>query len=100
MKKHIFTTENLPENITVKELFGMVQVTGTVEISKKGFIRGLIERKKDEYQEIMDTFVNNCPNEANAILGVRISTSSQQFDNGTFIYLTYVGTPAIIERES
>ncbi len=99
MKKYIFTTENLPENIIVKELFGMVQTTGIVEISKKGFIRGLIEGKKNEYQKVINAFVNNCPNEANAILGVQISTSSQQFNNGTFIYVTYIGTPAIIEEK-
>lgn len=59
----------------------------------------MIEGEKNEYQEAIDAFVNNCPNEANAVLGVKISTSSQQFNNGTFIYVTYIGTPAIIEEK-
>ncbi len=100
MDKIIFTTENLPEGIIVKEAFDMIQVTGTVEISNKGMIRGLIERKRNEYQEVIDSFVNSAPSESNAILGVQISTSSQQFRNGTFLHITYIGTPAIIENNA
>ncbi|QEQ96277.1 hypothetical protein [Neptunomonas concharum] len=98
MDKVLFTTENLPEGLIVKEVFGMIQVTGTVEVSNKGVIRGLLERKRNEYQEVIDSFVNSAPSEANAILGVQISTSSQQFSNGTFLYITYIGTPATIEN--
>jgi uncharacterized protein YbjQ (UPF0145 family) len=98
MEKALFTTENLPAGLLVKEVFGMIQVTGTVEVSNKGMIRGLLERKRNEYQEVIDSFVNSAPSEANAILGVQISTSSQQFSNGTFLYITYIGTPAVIEN--
>lgn len=98
MEKTLFTTDNLPEGIVVKEVFGMIQITGTVEVSNKGMIRGLFERKRNEYQEVIDAFVDTAPTEANAILGVQISTSSQSFNNGTFLYVTYIGTPAIIEN--
>ncbi|MBH0077331.1 hypothetical protein I6F48_17555 [Pseudoalteromonas sp. SWYJ118] len=94
----LFTTENLPEGCIVKETFGMIQVTGTVEVSNKGIIRGMLQRNKNEYQEVIDSFVDSAPAEANAILGVQIATSSQQFSNGTFLYVTYIGTPAIIEE--
>lgn len=76
----------------------MIQITGTVEVSNKGMIRELFERKRNEYQEVIDAFVDTAPTEANAILGVQISTSSQSFNNGTFLYVTYIGTPAIIEN--
>ena len=94
----LFTTENLPEGCIVKETFGMIQVTGTVEVSSKGMIRGMLQRNKNEYQEVIDSFADSAPDEANAILGVQIATSSQQFSNGTFLYVTYIGTPAIIEE--
>jgi len=97
MSKTLFTTENLPEGCIVKETFGMIQVTGTVEVSNKGIIRGMLQRNKNEYQEVINSFVDTAPHEANAILGVQIATSSQQFSNGTFLYVTYIGTPAIIE---
>ena len=96
----MFTTENLPENIVVKEVFGMIQITGTVEVSNKGLIRGLMQRSRNEYQEVIDSFIDSAPDESNAILGVQISTSSQQFNNGTFLYITYIGTPAIIENNA
>ena len=99
MEKALFTTENLPQGLVVKDVFGMIQVTGAVEVSNKGMMRGLLERKKNEYQEVIESFVNSAPAEANAILGVQVSTSSQQFRNGTFLYITYIGTPAIIEGQ-
>ncbi|MFY8325435.1 hypothetical protein [Pseudoalteromonas sp. ZZD1] len=98
MSKTLFTTENLPDGLIVKETFGMIQVTGTVEVSNKGIIRGMLQRNKNEYQEVIDSFVDSAPYEANAILGVQIATSSQQFSNGTFLYVTYIGTPAIVEQ--
>nr|WP_298167028.1 hypothetical protein [uncultured Pseudomonas sp.] len=97
MTKLLLTTENLPEGIVVKEIFGMIQITGTVEVSNKGVIRGLLERKKNEYQEVVDAFIRSAPSEANAIIGVQISTSAQNFSNGTFLYVTYIGTPAVLE---
>lgn len=100
MEKLLFTTDNLPEDIVVKEVFGLIQVTGTVEVSNKGMIRGLLQRNKNEYQEVIDSFVNSAPSESNAILGVQISTSAQSFSNGTFLYVTYIGTPAIIENKA
>ena len=90
MEKTLFTTDNLPEGIVVKEVFGMIQVTGSVEVSKKSMIRGLLDRKKNEYQDVIDAFVDSAPTETNAILGVQISTSSQSFSNGIFLYVTYI----------
>lgn len=97
MTKLLLTTEHLPEGIVVKEIFGMIQITGTVEVSNKGVIRGLLERNKNEYQEVIDAFIRSAPSEANAIIGVQISTSVQNFSNGTFLYVTYIGTPAVLE---
>lgn len=84
--------------MVVKEIFGMVQFTGAVEISDKGLIRGFFERNKNEYQEVINFFIDSAPSEANAILGVQISTSSQAFGKSAFMHVTYVGTPAIIEN--
>lgn len=97
MTKLLLTTDNLPEGITVKEIFGLIQVTGTVEVSNKGVIRGLLERKRNEYQEVIDAFIRSAPSEANAVIGVQISTTVQNYSNGTFLYVTYIGTPAVLE---
>lgn len=100
MEKILYTTENLPEGTVVQQVFGMIQFTGAVEVSKKGMLRGFLERKRNEYQEVVDAFVSAAPEEANAILGVQVSTSTQQFSNGTFMYITYTGTPAILKGHS
>lgn len=96
MEKILFSTDKLPAGIEIKQLYSMVQVTGTIEISKKGMIRGLITKNKNEYQEIMESLISSAPPEANAIIGIQISTSAQEFKNGSFLYVTYIGTPAII----
>ncbi len=86
----------MPAGMEVKKTYSMIQFTGTVEISNKGLIRGLIDRNRNEYQEIMDRFIGYAPREANAIIGVQISTAAQGFNNGSFLFVTYIGTPAII----
>lgn len=96
MDKILFSTDQMPVGMEVKQIYSMIQVTGTVEISNKGLLRGLMERNRNEYQEILDRFISFAPDEANAIIGVQISTSAQAFNNGSFLYVTYIGTPAII----
>nr|SHO06821.1 Putative uncharacterized protein [Moritella viscosa] len=56
-------------------------------------MRGLFEKNKNEYQEAMDLLARSAPSDANAIIGIKATSSTQQFSNGTFLYLTYIGTP-------
>ena len=35
MKKILLTTDNFPVDLVVKKVFGMIQITGTVQVSKK-----------------------------------------------------------------
>jgi len=96
MDKILFSTNQLPTGLETKKNFSMIQATGMVEVSKKVMFRGIIERKRNEYQEVIDQFVSYAPDEANAIIGVQISTTGVGFNNGTFLYVTYIGNPAII----
>lgn len=68
-----------------------------VEISDKGIVRNLLERKRNGYKEALDLFKSYIPAEANAVLGLQVSTAVQSFDNETFIYITFAGTPVILE---
>lgn len=94
----LLTTPVLPEGLVIKEAFSMILVNKTVELSNKGFIRGFMERNRNEYEEAIAFFKSQAPSNANAIIGVQVSTSTQNFSNGTFLYMTIVGTP-IIYRE-
>jgi regulator of nucleoside diphosphate kinase len=99
MSKLLLSTDKLPEGMAVSEVFSMIQFTGTVEISERGVVVGLFERKRAEYQDIVDAFSASAPNEANAILGVQMSSSTQAFGDVTYLYLTYIGTPAVLVSE-
>jgi regulator of nucleoside diphosphate kinase len=91
----LLTTPTLPQGLIVKEAFSLVLINQAIEVSNKGIIRGLLQRKRNEYQEALDFLEAQAPKEANAIIGIQISTSTQQFSNVTFLYLTAVGTPVI-----
>ena len=56
---NIITADTLPNNMRIKEIHGIIETTYPIEISKKGFIRGLVERNKNEHQEAYDNFVNS-----------------------------------------
>ncbi|MBY0241761.1 MAG: hypothetical protein K2X55_20855 [Burkholderiaceae bacterium] len=88
----ILTTDTHPQGLQPQATYSMVLVNKAIEISNKG-IRGLFEKQVNEYDEALSFLAQNCPDEANAIIGVKISTTAQQFSNGTFLYMTIVGTP-------
>ena len=91
----LLTIPSLPEGLVVKEAFPMVLVNQAIRVSDKGIIRGLLERNRNEYAEALEFLTSQAPQEANAIIGIQISTSTQQFSNGTFLYLTAIGTPIV-----
>ena len=86
----LFTTDKLPNDTKIDSLFTMTQYTGMVEVSNKGIRRERLEKDRNEYQEVLDCFMNTAPTEANAIINVRVSTTTQEYTNGTFMYLTYI----------
>lgn len=93
----LLSTETLPENCAIKEMYSMVQITRAIEVSNKGLIRGFIERNRNEYQEALDQLASLAPPDSNAIIGIKATSSTQQFSNGTYLYLTYIGTPITYE---
>ena len=97
---HILTTDTIPFAITIQEVYGMIEITYPIEISKKGLIRSFTEAKRNEHQEAFDSFISavrtSYPN-ANFVVGTRVSTSVGSFNNGTFLYVTYIGTPVFAE---
>lgn len=87
------TTETLPQGFIISESYSMIFLNTQIEISNKGLLRGIFEGQRNEYQEAMDNFAILAPREANAIIGIKVSSAIQQFQNGTFQYLTFIGTP-------
>lgn len=89
----LLSTEVLPSNCEIKEMYSMVQITRAIEVSKKGLLRNIFEKNANEYQEAINQLSESAPSDANAIIGIKATSSMQQFSNGTFLYLTYIGTP-------
>ena len=95
----ITTTETLLEHLKMKSIFSMIEITHKIQISQKGWIKGFMERKHDEYQEALDNLIESAPSEANAIIGVKHSTATHTFPQGTFLFITYIGTPVVFEEK-
>ena len=97
---HIFTTDLLPENMVIQEMFSMIQYTGSIQTNFSWIktAKHLVAGKTNENQEILNAFMSYAPPEANCILGVQISNTSQHVDGSTYFYTTYIGTPAIVVK--
>ena len=93
----MLNTPTLPDGLIVKEAYHMVFIVYPVEISNKGLVRNVLDRKRNEYQEAFDLLAAQAPKEANAIIGIQVSTAAQAFSNGTFLYVTLTGTPVLYE---
>ncbi len=89
----LLSTEVLPSNCEIKQMYHLVQITRAIEISKKGLLRSIFEKNTNEYQEAVNQLADSAPSDANAIIGIKVTSSTQQFGDGTFLYLTYIGTP-------
>lgn len=105
-KLNVITGDILPDDIKIDYIIGIIESTYPIEISNKGFIRSITERNKNEHTEAYSQFVNYAskvkgPNGEypNLLYGVRISSSIGSFNNGTFLYLTYCATTAIVSSK-
>lgn len=99
----LLTTQTLPQGLIVKQVFSLVLINQRIEIANGNIIKVLLGRNQDDYenqkqkefQKALDSLVLQAPKEANAIIGIQISASTQQFSDSVSLYLTAVGTPVI-----
>jgi len=99
MSKLLLTTDRLPEGMAIAEVYNMIQYTGTIEVSERGVVVGLYERKRADHQDIIDNFSACAPSDADAIIGIQLSTTTQTFGELTYQYITYIGTPVTLATE-
>ncbi|WP_114193329.1 hypothetical protein [Edaphovirga cremea] len=92
------STDVIPEIYRITNVHGFIEYTHRIEISNKGLIRNFTERNRNEHQEAYEAFVRSAGNQGNVIYGVKISTSTAQFKEGIYLYITYYGTLATIEE--
>jgi len=90
------TIETLPHNQIIEESYQMLEMGYMIRLTNKK----LFQKSKDgevlNRQEALDDFISKAPQEANAIIGIRLSLTTQSFDEGNFMYIIYSGTPVKI----
>jgi hypothetical protein len=88
----VLTTETLPTNCRLLEAYGVLIYNAQIELSKKGIIRSMLERNRNEWEEALQELCRSAHAGANVIYGLQVSTAVGQFSNGTFLYVTMTGT--------
>lgn len=94
----LLSTDHIPVSHEIQTVFDMVEVTYPIQISSKGVVQGFLERNRNEHQEAMDLLVQAAPAGANAIIGIKVTSAAQAFSDGSFLYLTYIGTPVAFRQ--
>lgn len=95
---HLSTLQVPPPGQRIQSSFGIVESTYQIKISAKGMIESLLSKKLNEHDEALTAFMKAAPSGANAILGVQVSSATQDFADATYLYLTYLGTAvALVE---
>lgn len=89
----LLSTDHVPVSHEIEAVYNMIEITYRIQISSKGLIRGLIEKGRNEHEEALEYLVKAAPQGANGIIGIKVSSAAQTFNDGTFLYLTYIGTP-------
>jgi len=82
--------------MVIEKSFSMVVSQRSIQISAKGLIQAFQDRNRNELQEAMDHLGSLAPSEANAILGIQVSSAAQHFSDGAFLYMTLIGTPVLM----
>lgn len=98
----ILSTDVLPEGYTVETLYGLVEITQPIELSQKSLLRRVTEKESNGHEialaELQKSALLASGGKANIIFGVKVSTAIGAFNNGTFLYMTYIGTAARVEQ--
>lgn len=94
-------TVDRPEGFRVTRTFGLVEATTSVQISDPGSWARLFEKPSTDTQLALNRLAEAGPDEANAIVGVRLSTTAVVDGHGAILLLmTYYGTPVLMESVS
>lgn len=94
----LMLTTPLPGNLKLIKSFSLIWSVSQVEISNKGLLKKVLQGAGNEYQEAFDSLNSQVPSEANAVVGIQVSTATHEFTNGTFLYVTLIGTPVLYEE--
>lgn len=94
----VLSTDVLPDGYSLDGLFGLVEITQPIQVSQKSLIGRFLDGHSNPHDEALIALQRAAKEvsggEANIVYGVKVSTAIGSFNNGTFLYLTYIGTAA------
>ena len=85
----LLTTDSAPDGWKIERILTMIQLTTRIKVTDSGL-------RSEECQEALDMLADSAPDEANAVIGIRVTSSTLTIEDTVYLYLTYIGTPAII----
>ena len=96
----LLTIDTLPEGVEIEQFYGLIQITMPIEISQKNLLRRITEGNEDNgQQKAIDALAQQASSlGANLVYGIKQSTTIGQFNNGTYLYITYIGTAALVKE--
>jgi hypothetical protein len=91
MGRYLFTVDSPPAGFKIARLFRMVQYIRRFDLSRAAL-------PVEDYENALDVLATepSLPKDANAIIGIKVSSSILADSKGAYLYLVYIGTPAKI----
>lgn len=86
--KYLLTIEGAPVGHQVDRVFTLIQITKQVKMEAR--------KSALQMQDALDELGNAAPTEANAVIGIRVSSAAVEIEGVPYLYFTYIGTPAVI----
>ncbi|CAG9169675.1 hypothetical protein [Cupriavidus pinatubonensis] len=94
MERYLLTVEAAPAGYEVREVFTLIQFTKRLRVTEAS-------ASAAECQDALDVLSAAAPDGANAVLGVRLTSTAVSVDGEIYLFLTYLGTPArIVEKDA
>ena len=90
------TIETLPNNRVIEDSYPMLEMGYMIRLTNKTLFQKSKDGEVSNRQEALNDFISQAPQEANAIIGIRVSVTTQSFKDANFMYIIYSGTPVRI----
>lgn len=97
----VSSIEVLPEEYKLKKVLGVVVETVNYEVTKKTLWRSMNGSSSAEADPVgrgirgLKEYAREMG--ANGVIGIKITTCTQGFSNGSYMYMTFTGTAVVLE---
>ena len=99
----ISTVEELPDDLALRVLFNAIEVTNAIKICRSTLGDAFRQSEDEERQKAMDRLARIASqhmtpdgDQANAVIGARLSTTTAELKDGMYMMMTWYGTPAFV----